>query len=102
MPDTPNTTELLARAAAADRSARDQLLTRHRTQLRRMVALRLDPRLAARLDPSDVVQDALAAADRRLDDFLRYRPLPFWLMDQDRATTRTSAYQRLMAPPDPN
>jgi transposase len=25
-----------------------------------------------------------------------------WLMDQDRATTRTSAYQRLMAPPDPN
>ena len=36
-----------------------------------MVAVRLDRRLAARVDPSDVVQEALAEADRRLDDYLR-------------------------------
>jgi RNA polymerase sigma-70 factor (ECF subfamily) len=43
-----------------------------------MVATRLDRRLAARLDPSDVVQEALAEAARRLDDYLRDRPLPFY------------------------
>jgi RNA polymerase sigma-70 factor (ECF subfamily) len=43
-----------------------------------MVALRLDPRLAARVDPSDVVQDVLAEADRRLDAYMRKQPLPFY------------------------
>jgi RNA polymerase sigma-70 factor (ECF subfamily) len=43
-----------------------------------MVSLRLDRRLNARVDPSDVVQEALAQADRRLDDYMRDRPLPFY------------------------
>src|SRR5581483_1117454 len=74
----PDTDQLLARAAAGDAAARGRLLQRHRGRLRRMVALRLDRRLAARVDPSDVVQDALAEANRRLDDYLRGRPLPFY------------------------
>src|SRR5262249_55179628 len=53
-------------------------LARHYDRLRRMVALRLDRRLAARLDPSDVVQEALAEAARLLPDYLRERPLPFY------------------------
>jgi RNA polymerase sigma-70 factor (ECF subfamily) len=43
-----------------------------------MVALRLDRRLGARLDPSDVVQEALADAALHLDEYLRDRPLPFY------------------------
>src|SRR5688572_21917529 len=41
----------------------------------------MDPRLAARVDPSDVVQEVLAEAGRRLDRYLAERPLPFdpWL-----------------------
>jgi RNA polymerase sigma-70 factor (ECF subfamily) len=74
----PDTEELLDRAGGGDDSAREQLLTRHRGRLRVMVAARLDRRLAARLDPSDVVQEALAEAARRLDDYLRNRPLPFY------------------------
>jgi RNA polymerase sigma-70 factor (ECF subfamily) len=74
----PDTAELLRRSAAGDRSARGPLLQRQRTRLKRMVAARMDPRLAARVDPSDVVQEALAEADRRLDDYLRRRPLPFY------------------------
>jgi RNA polymerase sigma-70 factor (ECF subfamily) len=74
----PDTEELLRRSADGDRSARGALLHRHRRRLRRMVAARLDPRLAARLDPSDVVQEVLAEADRRLDDYLRRRPIPFY------------------------
>jgi RNA polymerase sigma-70 factor, ECF subfamily len=74
----PDTEELLRRAGAGDRAARGALLERHRERLGRMIALRLDPRLAARVDPSDVVQDVLAAADRRLDDYVRRKPLPFY------------------------
>jgi RNA polymerase sigma-70 factor (ECF subfamily) len=54
-----------------------------------MVAVRLDPRLNSRVDPSDVVQDVLLEASRTFDGFLRDRPLPFypWL--------RQLAWQRL-------
>lgn len=69
---------LLDQAATGDGSARQQLLERHRNRLRRMLALRLDRRLAARLDPSDVVQEALADAARKLDGYLRDRALPFY------------------------
>jgi RNA polymerase sigma-70 factor (ECF subfamily) len=74
----PDTEELLQRTSAGDRGARGALLQRHRRRLHRMVSVRMDRRLAARLDPSDVVQEALAEADRRLDDYLRARPLPFY------------------------
>ena len=51
---------------------------RYRDRLRRLVAVRLDPRLAARADASDVVQEALADAARKLDGYLRDRPIPFY------------------------
>src|SRR5262245_26816363 len=53
----PDTDQLLDRAASGDGSAREQLLERHRKKLKRMVAIRLDRRIAARVDPSDVVQE---------------------------------------------
>ena len=74
----PDTEVLLARAAAGDRSARDHLLERYRPRLRQLIRLRLDRRLAARLDPSDVVQESLAEAAVKLDDYLRTRPVPFY------------------------
>lgn len=84
----PDSDELLARAGHGDGAARSRLLDRHRGRLRRMVAVRLDPRLAARVDPSDVVQETLAEAHRRLDDYLAAKPVPFypWLrqLAQDR------------------
>ena len=43
-----------------------------------MIALRLDDRLTARVDASDVVQEALADAARKLADYARDRPLPFY------------------------
>src|SRR5438874_7555621 len=70
--------ELIVRARQGDGEARQQLLARHRERLRRMVAVRLDRRLAARLDPSDVVQEALLDAAQRMSDYLKKRPLPFY------------------------
>jgi RNA polymerase sigma-70 factor (ECF subfamily) len=86
----PDTEELLTRAADGDTGARHALLARHRGRLRQMVAVRLDRRLAARVDPSDVVQEALADAARKLAAYLRERPLPFypWL--------RRLAWERLV------
>jgi RNA polymerase sigma-70 factor (ECF subfamily) len=73
-----DTEHLLERVAAGDCAACEQLLERHRRRLRRMVAVRFDPRLAARVDPSDVVQETLAEAAANLDRYLRERPLPFY------------------------
>jgi RNA polymerase sigma-70 factor (ECF subfamily) len=73
-----DTEHLLDQAAAGDRAARDELLRRHWARLRRMVAVRADPRLAACVDPSDVVQETLTEAAGRLDSYLRDRPLPFY------------------------
>ena len=56
------TGRLIRRAIEGSESATDQLLSRYRSQLKRMVAIRMDPRLKARFDPSDVVQSVLAEA----------------------------------------
>ena len=76
--DDPETESLLDPAAAGDEVALWRLLDRHRERLRRMIAARLDRRLAARLDPSDVLQEALADAGRKLQQYARERPLPFY------------------------
>jgi RNA polymerase sigma-70 factor (ECF subfamily) len=73
-----DTEELIARASGGDVAAREQLLVRHQDRLCRMVAVRLDRSLAPRVDPSDVVQEALLDADQKLDEYLRGRPLPFY------------------------
>jgi RNA polymerase sigma-70 factor (ECF subfamily) len=84
-----NTTDQLLRAArGGDRAAVDALLQRHREALRRMVDMRLDPALARRLDASDIVQEVMLEANRRLDEYLRDPKMPFhlWLrhMARDR------------------
>lgn len=75
----PDTDQLLDLVAAGDRPARSRLLDRHRHRLRNLIAMRLDSQLAARVDPSDVVQESLVEADRRLGGFLSRRPMPFYL-----------------------
>jgi RNA polymerase sigma-70 factor (ECF subfamily) len=71
--------DLIERARGGDAAAGQELLARHRGRLRQMVALRLDRRVAARVDASDVVQEALADAARKLPDYLRDLPLPFYV-----------------------
>lgn len=86
----PDTSQLLQAASRGDDEARNALLTRHRDRLQRMVRVRMDPRLSARLDPSDVVQEALTEAWQELSDYLETRPVAFypWL--------RRIAWERLV------
>src|SRR5262245_2197178 len=77
-PDAKHTQELLSQAGA-DPGAVEQLLAEHREPLRRAVALRMDPALARRVDASDIVQDVLLEANRRLRDYLQNPSMPFGL-----------------------
>src|SRR5215469_6937163 len=71
-PDDP-----IARLRSGDRPAQATLFDRYRDRLRRMVELRLDPRLRARLDASDVVPDVFLDVTRTLDVCLANpRPSP--------------------------
>jgi RNA polymerase sigma-70 factor (ECF subfamily) len=89
-PDSRETEALLEQAAGGDQQARERLLERHRQRLRDFVEVHLDPALRARLDASDVVQEAQFDAARRLPEFLSRRPMPFrlWLCK--------TAYERLL------
>jgi len=92
--DHEETEELLERAGRGDPYAVNRLLDYHRERLRHMVAMRLDQRLAARIDASDVVQVALAEAAERLLDYLRHRPMPFYLWLRELAWQRLSDLSR--------
>lgn len=80
-PDSAETQRLLQSAEAGDRQAFEELFARHRAYLRQVIEMRLDSRLQARLDPSDVIQETHLEAFRRLQDYLDRRPMPFrlWL-----------------------
>ncbi len=83
MASSPRTNEkdtesLLTAAAEGNSTAWQTLLEQHRERLRRMVDLRLDSRVSSRLDASDVVQDTLLDASRKLAAYARERPLPFY------------------------
>ena len=73
--------DLLARVRAGDQPALADLFARHRDKLRRMVQLRLDHRLAGRVSPSDVLQEAYIDALKRIDHYFEKPDQPFfgWL-----------------------
>jgi RNA polymerase sigma-70 factor (ECF subfamily) len=89
-PDSVETQGLLRAAAAGDRRAFDELLARHRQSLCKFVELRMDPKMRARVDASDIVQETQLEAFRRLQGFFQRQPMPFhvWL--------RKTAYERLL------
>jgi RNA polymerase sigma-70 factor (ECF subfamily) len=61
LPDD-STEELLRRAELADEDAVRELWQRHRRRLGRMIAARMDRRVAARIDASDIIQEAMIVA----------------------------------------
>jgi RNA polymerase sigma-70 factor (ECF subfamily) len=79
MTNDAETAALLERAAAGDADALGRLFARHRDRLRRLVQLRLDRRLAGRLDASDVLQEAFLEMTRALGHYLRNPEQPFFL-----------------------
>jgi RNA polymerase sigma-70 factor (ECF subfamily) len=79
MPNADFDTDLLVdRARAGDLTSVAVLMQRHRQRLKQMIDARMDPRLRSRLDPSDVIQDALTTAAQQFAEYLETQPIPFY------------------------
>lgn len=85
---------LLQRAQNGDRKAITQLLECYREQLHRMITRRLDKRLAARIDASDIVQETLLVAAINLTQFAHQRPMPFYRWLRRLALQRMIDFER--------
>ena len=67
-PELPDA--LAAELAAGETSALGALFEIHRPAFRRLVHFRIDPRVAQRVDPDDVLQEAYLQAEKRIDTFV--------------------------------
>jgi RNA polymerase sigma-70 factor, ECF subfamily len=79
MDESPQTAGWLRRVAGGDPSALADLFTHYRARLRRLVQLRLDPRVATRLDPSDVLQEVYLDAAGQVEAYLRQPRVSFYV-----------------------
>lgn len=78
-PETEKTDQLLVGARDGNVSAVNRLLDRHRAAVHRMVRIRLDHKIQRRVDVSDVVQDVMLEANRRLQEYLENPVMAFHL-----------------------
>jgi RNA polymerase sigma-70 factor (ECF subfamily) len=87
-PDAQQTEDLLADARRGDGDAVNRLLEGHRDAVRRMIDLRMDNVLKRRVDASDLVQEVMIEANRRLHGYLQDPVLPFHLWLRQMAKDR--------------
>ena len=73
-----DTENLLDRIRGGDSRATDVLFGRYRERLRGLVSIRLDQRVAGRVDASDVIQDTFVKAAGRIDEYVEARPVAFY------------------------
>jgi RNA polymerase sigma-70 factor (ECF subfamily) len=85
-----DTSECLNRMRAGDAGALAELFEAHRARLRRMVDLRLDGRVATRLDPSDVLQEIYLDMAGQLNSYLCEPRVDFYVW------LRGLAWERLL------
>ena len=78
-PEKIQTEKLIARARDGDTSAVNHLMDQHRDSLRQLIGMRLDHKIQKRVDVSDVVQDVLIEANRRLQRYMDEPIMPFHL-----------------------
>ncbi|MCA9235379.1 MAG: hypothetical protein KDA44_07895, partial [Planctomycetales bacterium] len=78
-PDADQTQELLAKVQSGDDDAINRLLDRHRHAVRQMIDLRMDQVLKRRVDASDIVQEVMIEANRRITQYLENPLMPFHL-----------------------
>ena len=81
-PADHDTQDLLNDAREGDGDAVQRLMERHRAAIHRLVQMRLDRKIQRRVDVSDIVQEVLVEANRRMQDYLASgngMPFHLWL-----------------------
>jgi RNA polymerase sigma-70 factor (ECF subfamily) len=79
VPDPQQNARLIDEARQGDADAGARLLDFHRATLRRIIDNRLDPGISRREDASDIVQNVMIEAHRRLGQYLVNPTMPFQL-----------------------
>ena len=97
-PEQEKTEELLEQAKQGDDDAINALIDRHRNALRHLVRMRLDRKIQRRVDVSDVVQDVLVEANRRLKNYLDNPAMPFHLWIRHIARDSIIDAHRILSP----
>jgi RNA polymerase sigma-70 factor (ECF subfamily) len=93
--DEPSqTTVLLRRLHSGDRDALVAIFDYYRPRLRHMLRLRMDARLAARLDTSDVLQEAYLDAARQVQGYLQQPKVAIYVWLRQLAWERLLNLQR--------
>jgi len=87
-PDPENTEQLLLGVRDGDGNAVNRLLDRHRDAVHRMIDLRMDHVLKRRVDASDIVQEVMIEANRRMQTYLQNPIMPFHLWLRQMAKDR--------------
>jgi RNA polymerase sigma-70 factor, ECF subfamily len=77
--DPGETVELLDRVRHGDAAAFEELFKRHRRRLQKAIAMRMDRRVSARVDASDILQETYMEAFQRLPKYLEQEGMPFYL-----------------------
>ena len=69
---------ILTLAGSGNKQAASELLGRFRGRLRSMITARMDSRLYDRVDPSDIVQETMIIAHRRMPEFFDQQEIDFY------------------------
>ncbi len=78
-PSLRTDSELIVRATQGDLASASFLFERHRDKIKRMISLRMDRRLSARIDASDVVQETWLDCERRFAEFISNQSTTFFV-----------------------
>jgi RNA polymerase sigma-70 factor (ECF subfamily) len=92
--EQPDTQKWLLRLRHGDDQALADLFEHYRPRLRQMVRLRMDGRLAARVDPSDVLQETFLDAARQVRRFVENPQVPIYVWLRGLAWERLLKLQR--------
>jgi RNA polymerase sigma-70 factor (ECF subfamily) len=91
--------DLIRRARKGDREALGELLNGHRDLLRALAQQQLDPRIGARLDASDLVQQTCLSVHKRIAEFQGDEVPQFvaWLKEVHEHNVRNAVRDQLQA-----
>ena len=92
--DSDDTSAMLDKVAAGNSNALEHLLKLNRPYLIRVIEMRMDPALRARVDASDVAQETQIMTTRGIGQFIKNRPTSFRIWIRQKALDQLKDQRR--------